>query len=112
MDKLKKYQALVQKELTYQASIPFANAPNLERQVIINQSQKHFMLMVIGWEKEQYNHYALFHFELRGDKIWVHQNNTDIDLDAFFEEQQVPKSDIVIGFLTPLERELSDYAVA
>lgn len=112
MDKLKKYQALLQKELTYQASIPFANAPTLERHVIIDKAQRHFMLMIIGWDNEQYNHYAMVHFELRNHKIWIHQNNTDIDLDAFFIENDIPKSDIVLGFLTPFERKLSDYAVA
>lgn len=112
MDKIKKYQAALKKELEYQASIPFANAPKLACQVIIDQDKKHFILMVIGWNKEVYRHYTPLHFELKGEKIWVHQNNSNIDLAAFFEENNVPKSDIVLGFLMPEERELSDYAVA
>lgn len=111
MDKIKKYQEVLKKELEYQASIPFANAPKLESQVIIDEAKKHFMLMVIGWNKETYKHYALFHFELKGEKIWVHQNNSNIDLAAFFTENDIPKSDIVLGFLMPEERELSDYGV-
>ena len=42
MDKIKKHQAALKKELEYQASIPFANALKLECQVIIGIRKKLF----------------------------------------------------------------------
>jgi hypothetical protein len=37
---------------------------------------------------------------------------TELDLDRAFAEKSIPKSDIVIGFLSPKMREYSAYAVA
>ena len=45
-------------------------------------------------------------------KIWIQRNMTEIDLGQKLTEMGVPKSDIVLGFLSPKVREYSDYAVA
>lgn len=45
-------------------------------------------------------------------KIWVQENNTDIELDKDFEEMGISKKEIVVGFHHPKMRELSDYATA
>lgn len=112
MDKIEKYKNIIQKELEYQASIPFENAPDLKRYLIVNESKTQFILMVLGWHEECYKHYCMFHVELIDDMIWVHQDNTDIGIAKRFSNESIPKKDIVLGFLAPYARELSDYATA
>ena len=109
MDKIKKYQQILRKELEYQASIPSANAPKLTNHIIIDADNRHFMIMVIGWYKKVYKHYALLHFEIRNEKILVHQNNLDIDLNALFKENQIPDSDIVISFVALEEEAINSH---
>ena len=53
---------------------------------------------------------VIFHFEIIDDKIWVHRNISDYDIVGDLEERGVPKSDIVLAFLSPRMREYSEYA--
>lgn len=112
MDKLKQYKKILKEVFTCQTADPFSNAPTLEQQLIINKEESQFIVMVIGWMEEEYKHFSLLHVQLKDGKVWLHQNNTDEDIGAILEKKGIPKSEMVVGFLTSFERELSDYAVA
>lgn len=112
MNKTKKYRTLIKEFLTGEAAKKPSNAPKLERQLIIDQAENQFLLLTMGWYEEAYKHYAVFHLELKEDKIWLHQNSTDIDIGEHFVKKGITKSEMVLGFLEPFERELSEYAVA
>lgn len=99
MDKITQYKQTIQAELEYYASIPSANAPELEMQVIISQEQKNFILFNIGWHNKHYIHSPIFHLEIRNDKIWVHEDRTDYDIAWKLVEKGIPQSDIVLGFV-------------
>ena len=111
MTKLKQYKKILTEVFTYQSTLHFSNAPEVEQQLIINKDETQFLVMVIGWIEEEYKHFTLLHAQLKDDKVWLHQNNTDEDIGAVLEKKGIPKLEIVIGFLTPFERALSDYAV-
>ena len=68
--------------------------------------------MTVGWDKDEFIHDCPIHLDIINGKIWIHWNMTEIDLAKELENNGVPKSDIVIGFLSPEIREYSDYAVA
>lgn len=112
MDRIKKYRTVIREFLTSEANKKISNAPDLERQLIIDKDENQFILMTIGWHEEVYKHYAVFHLQLKNNKIWLHQNNTDTDIGELFVKKGIAKSEIVLGFLEPFERELSEYAVA
>lgn len=111
-DKLTKYKKILKELFKCQASLHFANEPEVEQQLIINKEETQFIIMVVGWYEEYYKHFALLHVQLKEGKVWLHQNNTDEDVGSILEEKGIPKSELVLGFFTPFERELSDYAVA
>jgi hypothetical protein len=46
----------------------------------------------------------------RRDKIWLQENNTDIEVDEDLEEMGIAKDEIVVGFHHPSMRKYSDYA--
>lgn len=52
------------------------------------------------------------HFDIIDGKIWIQNNMTEWDVGEMLEEQGIPKSDIVLGFLKPSTRAFTDYAVA
>ena len=68
--------------------------------------------MTVGWDKDEFIHDCPIHLDIINGKIWIQWNMTEIDLAKELENKGVPKSDIVIGFLSPEIREYSDYAVA
>lgn len=101
---VKQYERIILAFLNRHASYRIANA-NLENRVIADTENNHYQLMRIGWRRGRYVHFCPFHFAIKNGKIWILQNRTDVEVDAELEEMGVPKSDIVIGFLEPLQNE-------
>lgn len=112
MDLKTSYQQIVRKELEYQASIRIANAPDVKQHLVINDSNLEFVLLILGWKGKSYRHTVLFHVEIKENKVWIHQDNTDIGIAAVFAEKGIPKSEIILGFLPWYEREVSTFGLA
>jgi len=55
---------------------------------------------------------VIFHFEIIDNKIWVQRNMSDYDIVGDIEEKGVPKSGIVLAFLSPKMRPYTEYASA
>ena len=112
MENVKKYKKIIRQILEFRASLKVSNAPELERHLIMNEDQTEFVLISFGWNEKNYRHSFVFHIEIKKDKIWVHEDNTDLGIAAKLAENGIPKSDIILGFLPQYAREISGYAVA
>lgn len=110
METIEKYKQIILEELNYRCSIPIINAPNLERQVIINKDQTEFLLLSKGWHKKHYRHNLIFHIEIKDQQVWVHADKTDVGIASKFVENGIPAQDIVLGFLPEYARKLSGFA--
>ena len=112
MDKnVKKYQKAILNILEEYAKIKYANL-NGENQIIVDKENQRFLIMTIGWQKNTFVHICPMHFDIVNNKIWVQENRTEWNVGEMLENQGVPKSEIVLGFLAPSTRAYSDYAVA
>ena len=111
MDTLINYAETIIELLKREASRKAANAPDLERLLIVNEEKTKFLVLVVGWHEKVYRHYVLFHIQLKGDKIWLHENRSELDVAKLLVDKGAKKSDIVLGFLSPAMRKLSEYAV-
>lgn len=112
MDKIKKYQDILQKEFEYQQTIKISNAPDIKRHLIINKERTDFLLLNIGFEGKSYSHYPVFHVAINNGQVIIYQDNTDIALVNILIEEGIDKPDIVLGYLTKFSQDLSPYAVA
>lgn len=110
MDKIKKYEAAILNILTEYAKITYANLSG-GNQLIADKENHHYQVVTIGWQGNRFVHDCPLHFDIIGGKIWVQQNMTEWEVGQMLEEQGIPKSDIVPGFLTPDLRTYSGYAV-
>ena len=111
MVKVKKYQKIILGILEDYAKVRYSNL-NAENKLIADKENHRYQVVTIGWDSRKFVHDCPLHLDIIGDKIWVQRNMTDLDLDRIFSENNVPKTDIVLGFLSPKMREYSDYAVA
>lgn len=112
MDKIEKYQAIIEALLEeYAAQMPQGNDMP-ENQVISDHKRRHYQLFTVGWENDQYIQFPVFHFDIRNGKVWIQVNNTDILIAEELMQRGIPKSDIVLGLQHPLMREESGFAVA
>jgi hypothetical protein len=97
--KIKKYQKILIDFVEEFAKAPFSIQKNLENQVIADTKRNHFQVLTVGWDSNQFVYNVILHFDIKGDKIWIQQNWTDMKITDDLIERGVLESDIVIGFL-------------
>ncbi len=111
MDKISQYEQHILSILQEYAKVRYANL-NAQNQLIADRENRRYQVVTIGWDGKKYVHDCPMHLDIIDGKIWIQRNMTELDLGEMLVEMGVPKSDIVIGFLSPKVREYSDYAVA
>ena len=109
MDQLNYYRQCLRDLLTRYASYSQKDS-EIETQLVFDTEHDRYLLLRVGWEKHRRVHYCTFHFDIKAGKIWLQQNNTDVEIGEELEEMGIPKQDIVIGFHPPNLRQHTDYA--
>lgn len=112
MDKIAKYKQLIHEEMEYQASIRIANIPDVPPKLFIGENRRFFTLYFIGWQGKEYIHHYLFNIEIIGDKVWVHEDATDIFIAGKLVERGIQKEDIVLGYIPKYARTIEGFALA
>jgi hypothetical protein len=111
MDKLAHYRESIKSFLrTYAESI--ANDSEIEVELVFDTENDHYLLFDIGWQKSRRVHDCIFHLDIKDGKIWLQENNTDLEVDEELQEMGIMKDEIVVGFHHPSMRKYSDYAVS
>lgn len=111
MDKTIKYQKAILNILKEYTKIKYANIQG-ENQLIADKENHRYQVVTIGWEGNKFIHDCPMHFDIINGKIWIHRNMTEWDVGKMLEEYGISKQEIVLGFLSPVTRTYSDYAVA
>lgn len=101
MEKLKRYQKALLQILNYYAGIKSPFMPDVENRVIADTKSHNYQLQRIGWYQNSHVHYTVFHFEIRDNKVWVHENRTDVNIDAELIDAGIAPKDIVSGLDYP-----------
>lgn len=109
MGMIEAYKQVIHKEFTSRAKGRIANAPELSKHLIVNADQSEFIVLTVGWHKKKYHHGVTFHVEIKENKVWIHQDNTDVDIASIFVAEGIPKSDIILGFLPWYAQEVQEY---
>jgi predicted ATP-dependent endonuclease of OLD family len=112
MDKIIKYQDIIEQFLENEAAIAYASQ-SLEKEVLADRRRNHFQLFYIGWENDKFHHAVLLHFDIKPDgKIWIQQNNTELQIADELLNRGIAKEDIVLGFRHPKVRPYTGFATA
>jgi hypothetical protein len=109
MDKLVHYRESIKTFLRKYAESMTGNS-GIEVELIFDTENDHYLLLDIGWQKSHRVHDCIFHFDIKDDKIWLQENNTDLEVDEDFAEMGISSDEIVVGFHHPSMRKYSDYA--
>jgi len=83
----------------------------VEAQLSFDRDRGHYQLVYVGWEGDRRVYGCVLHFDIKGDKVWIQHNGTEVDVAAKLVELGVPPTQIVIGFHSPFKRQFTDYAV-
>jgi XisI protein len=112
MDKIIQYQHIICDLLKEYASVKKSLTPNVKAQALIDNENKHYQLISIGWHNNRFVYTIAFHFDIINEKVWIQQNNTDTLIADELMERGIPKSDIVLGFISERARSHSGFAMA
>jgi hypothetical protein len=116
MDKTLKHQEIICQVLSkYQdffAGATGLNNQKIDPETIFDRQNNHFQLLLKGWSGYRHIFKIAFHLDIINEKIWLQQNNTELDIVDELMAKGVPKTDIVLGFIAPAERQYTDFAVA
>jgi hypothetical protein len=112
MDRIAQYRTILKKLLeNYIAQSASNRSSTNEAFILIDKDENHFQWMHTGWREPYPMYGCVMHFEIKNNKIWVHQDNTDLDPVGALLEAGIPESDIVLAFHAPSIRIHTGFAV-
>ena len=114
VEKIEKLREAVKKSLLeWKEFITPRIAPEdqkLEAKVVFDDENCNYLLLFLGWKRNQRVHSLLIHIEIKNDKIWIQEDNTEEGVAVDLEKYGVAKSNIVLGFQPPSVRPFTEYA--
>lgn len=110
MDTLATYRDIIRTLLSDYAATPISNGA-IDCYTVFDTRQDHYQVMNVGWDGHRRVHGCVLHLDIKGGKIWVEQNMTEMRVAQELVARGVKKEDIVLGFQTPDMRQYTEYAV-
>jgi hypothetical protein len=110
MDPVERRRQSVEKLMREYASFG-TSRKDVEAVLIVDADRRNYLLMYIGWDGPRRVHHVAVHVELRGDKVWLQCDNTDLVVAEDLVAAGIPKDAIVLGFRAPEVRKYTDYAL-
>ena len=110
MDTIERYRECIEQVMHGYQSFGTSRT-GVEVVLIIDSERRHFMLMYMGWDGPRWVHHVAVHVEVRGDKVWLQCDNTDLVVAEDLVAAGIPKGAIVLGFREPEVRRYTEYAV-
>lgn len=84
----------------------------VESAVIADRERDQYGLYRVGWEAGARVNRPVLLARIKGGKVWVEEDYTDLTFADELVRAGVPRSDIVLAFHPPELRHLTDFAVA
>lgn len=84
----------------------------IEVQRVFDEVTDNYLLVYVGWNKNQRVEQTALHVRLKDDKIWIEADETEEGIAMALVRAGVPRQDIVLAFHPPELRHLSDFASA
>jgi len=79
---------------------------------IADRQTHHYQVVTMGWDKNVFRYYVLFHLHIANDgKVWFYANNTEVEIDEELCALGIPFSEMVVAFHKPSLREYTKYAL-
>jgi len=109
MAELEKYRAILKSLLEQYAKM--ASDDEVETQLVIDPERDHYQLVQVGWQNNRRIYGCILHLDIKGDKVWIQHNGTEIEIGDELVAAGIPKKKIVVGFHSPFKRSLTEFAV-
>lgn len=107
------YRDLIVEAITHSDYYRYPS-PNPEVETLFYQDEKQnrYLLYVTGWSGQKPISNVVLAVRIKNGKIWIDEDATEAGIVTEFLKAGVPREDIVLAFLPPSLRELTDLTLA
>jgi hypothetical protein len=84
---------------------------DVEMELIFDRERDRYQLVCTGWSKKRRIYGSLIHIDLKGDKIWIQSDGTEVGIANLLVDKGIPKQNIVLAYQAPNLREFTDFAL-
>ncbi|MBC6423150.1 MAG: XisI protein [Hormoscilla sp. SP5CHS1] len=110
MAKIDEYREMILEILTEYSSHKPAYG-DVEVELILDPERDRYLLVHAGWSNRRRIYGCTIHIDLKGDKIWIQNDGTEVGIANVLVERGVSPQDIVIAYNAPYLRKFTDFAV-
>ncbi|MDY7008395.1 MAG: XisI protein [Cyanobacteriota bacterium] len=111
MAKLEFYRKIISQIIQKHAQCKPSHG-NIEPLFICDSITDNYLLIDTGWDETGRVYAVVLHLRIVGEKIWIESDGTEGGIALELLELQIPKEDIVLGFIRPKNRHLTDFSIA
>jgi len=88
------------------------NDPDTQLQIVIDETNNHYLLVEHGWQNERRIYGTLIHLDIINGKIWIQHDGTEEGVATELVAIGIPKQQIVLAFKSEERRRITEYAVS
>jgi XisI protein len=111
VDKISHYRQIVQEILIAHSQIQPAYG-EIEMGVLFDPERDRYQVLRAGWLQKRRVYGVLIQIDLKGEKLWIQYDGTEIGVANQLTEQGIPKTDIVLAYHSPFVRQYDGFAVS
>jgi hypothetical protein len=110
MDKVSHYRQIVLDILTARGQIQPAYG-EIEMQLLFDPTHDRYQVLRAGWLQKQRVYGVLIQIDIKGEKLWIQYDGTEVGVANELVEQGIPKDDIVLAYHSAFMRQYDGFAV-
>lgn len=112
MDKVAQYRQIIQDILLAHSQIQPAYG-EIEMGVLFDRERDRYQVLRAGWLQKKRVYGVLIHIDIKGEKLWIQYDGTEIGVANELLEQGIPNTeDIVLAYHSPFIRQYDGFAVS
>ncbi|MBF2056524.1 MAG: XisI protein [Cyanobacterium sp. T60_A2020_053] len=113
MDKIKKYQKIIEKILTeYDELVHKSPDYKNETCLVFDENHHHYLWLTVDWREDKRLKSIHVHIRIKNSKIYIEEDWTQEGIAHELLREGVPNSEIVLAFYDPETRKYTDFATA
>jgi hypothetical protein len=109
MDRLEHYRQIIQQLLREYSQIRPVNG-EIEVTTAFDLAEDHYQIVHTGWEGDRRVYDCPIQVDIKGSKVWIQQDMTDLDVATELVKRGIPKGEIVLAFQSPYLRQYTEFA--
>jgi hypothetical protein len=112
MDKIARYRTTIQEVLTEYHQLNVKAQSTTESALVFDEVHDQYLLLLMGWHKDERIKSAMIHIRLKDGKIWIEEDWTEDGVATDLLQKGIAREEIVLAFHPPQVRQHTEFAIA